>query len=133
MYLSLNGEIIPNHGYVVISDIGSTDNTALICHTNRPTTLSSSAGHHHSGGEWTAPDGTIVFLYDVPGVRDDRGPGMLRVTGTPAEGIYQCVLEDSTFTEYTILVGLYYSREGMDYNIGVSFIDATFLRKYYYV
>ena len=116
VYLSLNGKIIPNHGYVVISDIGSTDDTALICHTNRPATLSSSVGHHQSGGEWTAPDGTIVFQYNVPGVRNNRGPGMLRlfrVTGTPAEGIYQCVLEDNRFTEYTIFVGLYNSREGM--------------------
>ena len=29
MYLSLDDDIIPNHGYVVISDIGSTDDTAL--------------------------------------------------------------------------------------------------------
>ena len=37
VYLSLNGVIIPNHGYVVMSDIGSAgDDTALICHTNRP-------------------------------------------------------------------------------------------------
>ena len=30
VYLSLNDDIIANHGYVVISDIGSTDDTALI-------------------------------------------------------------------------------------------------------
>ena len=40
MYLSLNDDIIPNHGYVVISDIGFTDGTALICNTNRPATVS---------------------------------------------------------------------------------------------
>ena len=34
LQLCLNGDIIPNHGYVVISDIGSTDNITLICHTN---------------------------------------------------------------------------------------------------
>ena len=34
VYLSLNGDIIPNHGYVLISDIGFTDDTALLCHTN---------------------------------------------------------------------------------------------------
>ena len=39
VYLSLNGDIIRNHGYVVISDIGSTDNTALLCHTNHPATI----------------------------------------------------------------------------------------------
>ena len=29
VYLSLNDDIIPNHGYVEISGIGSTDATAL--------------------------------------------------------------------------------------------------------
>ena len=41
MYLSLNNDISPNHSYVVISDIGSAgDDTALICHTNRPAKVS---------------------------------------------------------------------------------------------
>ena len=39
VYLSLGDNIIPNHGYVMISDIGSTVNTALLCHTNRPATF----------------------------------------------------------------------------------------------
>ena len=34
MYLSLKAEIIPNHGYAVISEIGSIDDTALLCITN---------------------------------------------------------------------------------------------------
>ena len=35
VYISLNGEVIPNHGYVQISDIGYSYSTALLCHTNR--------------------------------------------------------------------------------------------------
>ena len=50
VYLSLNGDIIPDHGYVMISDIGSTDNTALLCHTNCPATLGPSE-NQHSGGD----------------------------------------------------------------------------------
>ena len=57
VYLSLYGYVIPNHGYVVISDIGSTDNIALLCHTDRPPF----DGSTHSGGEWFAPDGTRVI------------------------------------------------------------------------
>ncbi|CAI8029810.1 hypothetical protein GBAR_LOCUS16916, partial [Geodia barretti] len=30
VFLSLNGAVIPNHGYVAISDIGFSDNTALL-------------------------------------------------------------------------------------------------------
>ena len=59
VYLSLNDDIIPNHGYVVNSDIGSTDDTSLICHTNRPATLSNNI-NAHSGGNWFAPDGATV-------------------------------------------------------------------------
>ncbi|CAI8013812.1 Neogenin, partial [Geodia barretti] len=35
VFLSLNGAVIPNNGLLNISDIGSTDNTALLCITNR--------------------------------------------------------------------------------------------------
>ena len=111
VYLSLNDDIIPNHGYVVISDIGSTDDTALICHTNRPATLNNNAD---SGGNWFALDDTRVTGNDVPGLRRTRGPMMVRLlrdtaTGTPSEGIYHCLVEDDTLTEQTVYVGLYNS------------------------
>ena len=114
-YLNLNDDIIPNHGYVVISDIGSTDDTALICHTNRPATPDS-VGYINSGGEWVAPNGTELDHGNaVPGFRRTR-PGMmvnlLRYTGTPSEGIYHCLIEDDTDTEHTIYVGLYNSGGG---------------------
>ena len=119
MYLRLKDNIIPNHGYVLISDIGSTENTALICHTNRPAPF---RGRPHSGGEWIAPDQTVVFSTDVPGFGKNRDPGILRlfrVTGTPAEGIYRCVIEDDKFTLQTVFVGLYNSGEGIIHYIVV--------------
>ena len=112
VYLSLNGDIIPNHGYVMISDIGSTDNTALLCHTNRP------ASGGNSGGDWYAPDQTRVAGTDVAGFRRNRDPmvvRLLRITATdpPAEGIYDCVTRDDTFTAQTVYVGLYNSGGGI--------------------
>ena len=109
VYLSLNDDIIPNHGYVAISDIGSTDDTALICHTNRPATQSNNA---NSGGNWFAPDETRVVFYTVPGFRRSRGPMMVRLlrntaTDPPSEGIHHCLVEDDTLTEQTVYVGLY--------------------------
>ena len=116
MYLTLNGDYIPNHGYVMISDIGSTDDTALICNTNRFGNISNPHGPN-SGGDWHAPDGTIVGDVgsgDVPGFERNRGPMVVRLhrntgTGTPSEGIYYCVVEDDTFTDQTVYVGLYNS------------------------
>ena len=109
---SKNGDTIPNHGYLMISDIGTSDDTALICHTNRPPVDSKP----HSGGHWFAPDGTPVD-FDVPGFSTNRSPMMLRLlrntsTGTPSEGIYECLIEDDTFTVQTVYVGLYSGRGG---------------------
>ena len=122
MYLTLNGDYIPNHGYVNISDIGSIDDTALICNTNRFGNLRSRPGGRlHSGGDWFAPNGTRVGdrgSDDVPGFDRDRYPMVVRLhrntaTGTPSEGIYYCVVEDDTFTYQTVYVGLYNIGGGM--------------------
>ena len=118
VYLSLNDDIIPNRGYVVISDIGSTDETALICHTNHPATLGTPE-RPHSGGIWNASDGTNIDFYgnNVPGFTRNRAPMMVRLlrstaTDPPSEGIYQCLVEDDTDTEQTVNVGLYSSGRG---------------------
>ena len=121
VYLSLNDDIIPNHGYVVISDIGSTDDTALICHTNRPATITEIAGDKSSGGNWSAPDGMMVGFGDIsgiPGFIRRRSPMMVRLlrntaTDPPSEGIYHCLVEDDTLTEQTVYVGLYNSGGGI--------------------
>ena len=118
MYLSLNDVIIPNHGYVVISDIGSTENTALICNTNRPVIVRFNT--RHSGGDWYGPSGTrigTVGSANVPGFVRTRGPMVVRLsrntaTDPPSEGIYHCVVEDDTMTEHTLYVGLYNSGSG---------------------
>ena len=112
VFLSLNGDIIPNHGYVVIDDIGSTDGTALLCHTNHP------PGNIHSGGDWHAPDGTRVGSVgstDVPGFgrrRDPRVVRLLRDTGTSPEGIYRCSIMDADGNDRNVYVGLYNDGQG---------------------
>ena len=109
VYLSLDGTVIPNHGYVEISGIGSTDDSALLCHTNRP------PDGAHSGGEWYAPDGTRVSGTAVPGFTRTRDPMVLRLkraSGTPPEGIYRCEIEDADETLQTVYVGLYNAGAG---------------------
>ena len=115
MYLSLNGTIIPNRGYVLIGDIGSIgDNTALLCHTNHPPL----SGEANSGGDWFAPDGTRVNANDVPGFRRNRGPMVVRLYrnvgfDSPPQGIYYCQIKDNTSTLQNVTVGLYNSRGGI--------------------
>ena len=109
VYLSLNGNIIPNHGYVDISGIGSTDATALLCHTNFPPPST------NSGGDWHAPDGTRVSGTDVPGFTRSRGSMVVRLkrtSGTPPEGIYQCTIDDAALTPQMVYVGFYNTGAG---------------------
>ena len=97
---------------MVISEIGSTDNTALLCITNRP---APSGGT--SGGDWFAPDGDQVGGpgSDVPGFDRNRAPMIVRLRrngGTPEEGIYHCEVEDADIITQTLYVGLYNSGGG---------------------
>ena len=106
VYLSLDGTVIPNHGYVEISGIGSTDDSALLCHTNRPPT----PGSPTSGGDWFAPDGTRVSGTDIPGFARNRDPMVVRLlmaSGDPPEGIYHCIVQNITRVNQTAYVGLY--------------------------
>ena len=113
VFLRLNGAVIPNNGLLYISDIGSSDNTALLCITNLPLP----SGSTHSGGDWFAPNGYRVGdMVPVPGFNRNRGPMVVRLfrkrSETPTEGIYYCSIEDSTFTLTTVNVGLYNSEGG---------------------
>ena len=98
----------------MISDIGSTDNTALICRTNRPVPN----GGSNSGGYWFGPDGYTVGglgSTTVPGFERNRAPMIVRLrrnTGTPEEGIYYCVMDDADGVTQTVYVGLYNSGGG---------------------
>ena len=111
VFLSLNGKVIPNHGYVKISDIGFSNSTALVCHTNRPPP----PGSAHSGGNWFAPDGTKVGAVGSTGVSGfvkSRGLVVVRLrrwTSGPApdEGIYKCSIRDGISTYKSLYIGLY--------------------------
>ena len=110
VYLSLNRGVIPNHGYVEIDVIGSTDDTALLCHTNHippPGQL--------SARDWFEPDRRIIPDAGIPGFTRKEGRMVMRLrrtTGDPPEGIYTCIMEVS-FGVQTVYVGLYNSGRGM--------------------
>ena len=110
VHITLKNKHIPNNGPMIIDDIGSTDETALLCHTNIPPSPDSG----NSGGDWFGPDGKRVGdvkKSDVPGFVRNRGPNVVRLkrssTGTPSEGIYKCVIQDNTCVNQTVHVGLY--------------------------
>ena len=102
----------------MISDIGITEGTALLCNTNhRPT-----GSAMNSGGNWFGPDGSSVISFNEVGTVHffgrTRDPGLVRLirnsaaTGNPTGGIYSCTVQDDTMTEQTVYVGLYNSGGG---------------------
>ena len=107
VFLSLGGSIIPNHGYVVISDISNTYySNALLCHTNY-------AYHYYPDGDWFSPSNST----DIEGFYTSTSSYVLRLyrsnTGEqPINGIYHCTVRDDTFTYQTVYVGLYNSESG---------------------
>ena len=49
---------------------------------------------------------------DVPGLKRNRCPHVVRLKrssseGTPPEGVYKCVVKDTTDTNQTVYVGIY--------------------------
>ena len=96
-----------------MDDIGSTDDTALLCHTNEPSPSV-------FGGDWFAPNGIRVGgdSYnrpgDVPGFWRTRGPHVVRLKrssdGTPPEGMYKCVVRDTTKINQNSLCGHLFSK-----------------------
>ena len=127
VFLSLNGAVIPDHGYVAISDIGFSDNDALLCNTDNPGTSTS--------GDWYAPDGTRVYGTDVPGVIRNRGPMVVRLrrtTGTAPEGIYRCSVEDAASTSQTVYVGLYKTGRGKSWFLNVHYTGALYTQGIYH-
>ena len=105
---------------MVISDIGFSDNTALLCHTNRPAINSANPNANpNSGGDWFAPDGNRIGSpgnTDVPGFERTSGPMLVRLrrsSGTPDEGIYQCDVNDTIKTPQIVYIGLYNTGRGI--------------------
>ena len=103
---------------MLISDIGYTNDTALLCHTNRLPP----GGSTYFGGNWYKPDGTTrvdAVAVPGPGFRRNRGPKVVRLkrrtgtgAGTPSEGIYRCEINDAALKSKTLHVGLYNSGGG---------------------
>ena len=121
VYLSLNGVVIPNNGYVLISNICTVgDDTALLCHTNRPADIPGGTDGMNSGGAWFAPGRTRVDGNEVPGFRRNRGSMVVRLfrntaSDPPVEGIYYCQIEEDTNMVHIVSVGLYNSVGGNVY------------------
>ena len=112
VYLSFGGENLFTNAYVAISQLGSTEETALVCRTDQTS--------GDSTGSWFNPSGTMIEFnanssQGFYSRAASDGILLLQSSGIPVEGIYTCRATDSTSTEQTIFVGLY-NEDGGTYN-----------------
>ena len=107
MYLNFGGENLPTNGYVTISQLGNSTDSALVCRTDRS---------ENGTGGWINPNGTPVEFNSSQGFYSSVGADgvyLLRGSGLPAEGIYTCRITDSTNNTKAVFVGLYNEDGGM--------------------
>ena len=110
----LKGEIIANNSYVAADQIGSNEDDAFNCLTDKKSCCRSSDGTR--AGEWYFPNGTKV---DIQGPRKDmqnisyfyrnRGPSVVRLISVenPSErGQFFCEVPDSQDENQRVYVNI---------------------------
>jgi len=102
--------MIPNHGLVLLEDIGKSNAQSLLCLTNR-----TDCCRHHAIGNWYFPNGTQIpnnrYKWDI---YRSRGPGVVRMHRRRGgvTGIYSCKVPDSNGVIQTLNVGVYTTNTG---------------------
>ena len=111
----MNGAIIPNHGFVLLDNIGEssnslhclTDNTACCGRAQTPEGLIL--------GDWYYPNGTgVVNLGLQWEFYRNRGPSVVRLNRRRGgvTGIYHCVIPDAAGVDQTMFIGVYTANTG---------------------
>ena len=92
-YVSFMGENLPNHSYVDLSLVGSSDGKAVQCHTDLATCCRHSQGAHR--GDWYFPNRSrLSFSGGDDDIFQKRLVGSVNLTRTndvlSPSGIYHC-------------------------------------------
>jgi hypothetical protein len=117
VFLSLNGVIIPNDGYVHISDIGI-GGGGLHCNSDKSDCCRGAyATDGVAQGHWYRPDGTLVGSFTQEDSSDptrnffsrDRGTGVVRLSryGNPPErGRFRCEVPNAAGNMVTVYMNI---------------------------
>ena len=134
----LNGAIIPNHGFVLLNNIGE-PRESLLCLTDLAACCrSSDTLLRRPLGNWFFPNGTEVpkFSFQInnqpPLMMWDfyrnRGPSVVRLHRRRGgmTGIYRCVIPDATGVDQTMYIGLYTADTGEKQDsVGTNFCNCN--------
>ena len=119
--LVLNGTVIPNHGLVLLEDIGESG-TALLCTTDLVACCRRNDTAFYSSplGNWFFPNGTALpnMIINAQGLvwnfYRNRGPSVVRMNRRRGgvNGIYHCDIPDQSGNTQSLHVGVYTRNTG---------------------
>ena len=110
----MNGTIIPNHGFVLLDNIGESSNS-LLCLTDNTACCGRFQSYGNILGDWYYPNGTGV---PNSGLNRDfyrnRGQSVVRLNRRRGgvSGIYRCVIPDAAGVNQTMFIGVYTADAG---------------------
>ena len=120
-YVRFNNMILPNHGYVDLSQVGEAGSNSVQCHTDLTSCCTSGITNAVDRPDWYLPGSGAVPLPFSGGIYQARGVQRndLRRRNnvlTPS-GIYRCEIPtddgDDGFVRETVYVGIYSSGGGI--------------------
>ena len=107
--LNFKGNNIPNHGYVDLTTVGTSDPNDVQCHTDLLTCCSGAQGPDR--GDWYFPNGNRLPFSSSSDVYEGRGDQVVRLFYTSnggTSGIYHCDVPTSDGRK-SAYIGLYIS------------------------
>ena len=111
----LNGAIIPNHGFVLLDNIGESPNSLRCLTENRMCCAHAQSPGGAVLGDWYYPNGTGVansgLQWEFYRNRDQSVVRLNRRRGG-VTGIYHCVIPDTTGVDQTMFIGVYTADTG---------------------
>ena len=111
----MNGAVLPNHGLILLDNIGESSNS-LLCLTDN--TACCSRAQVPGGdilGDWYYPNGTgVANSGEMWDFYRNRGPSvvLLHRRRGGVTGIYRCVIPDATGVNQTMFIGAYTASTG---------------------
>ena len=113
--LVLNGTVIPNHGLVLLEDIGESDAQSLLCLTNRTDCCRPPQSPGSEIGNWFFPNGShVLSMGDEWDFYANRGPSVVRMHRRRGgvTGIYSCKIPDDNAEIQIFYIGVYTNNTG---------------------
>ena len=113
--LVFNGTVIPNHGLVLLEDIGESDAQSLLCLTNRTDCCRPPQNPGGEIGNWFFPNGSQVLNSgDGWDFYTNRGPSVVRMHRRRGgvTGIYSCKIPDENAEVQILYIGVYTNNTG---------------------